>query len=110
MTRSPQIRPSPPPQPRQRRAIQDGEARCRYRMVMVKLFMCPDCHDKDSPWLRRELGDHFEVEDFGNFLVVTTNSDIPVLSSVCSCEHVGPVAMLPQVEGPPTTRPRRTPR
>jgi hypothetical protein len=63
---------------------------------MVKLFMCPDCHDKDSPWLRRELGDHFEVEDFGNFLVVTTNSDIPVLSNVCSCEHVGPVAMLSQ--------------
>jgi hypothetical protein len=65
---------------------------------MVKLFMCPDCHDKDSPWLRRELGDHFEVEDFGNFLVVTTNSDIPVLSNVCSCKHVGPVAMLPQSE------------
>jgi hypothetical protein len=74
---------------------------------MVKLFMCPDCHDKDSPWLRRELGDHFEVEDFGNFLVVTTNSDIPVLSNVCSCDHVGPVAMLPQSEAASNVRLRR---
>jgi hypothetical protein len=62
---------------------------------MMKLFMCPDCHEKDMPWLRRTMGDTIEVTDLGNFFLVTTNSDIPALSNVCACAHVGPVAMLP---------------